>query len=104
MLDVSSSAVEDQLSVDFAEIYSNSDLYRRNQELINELSTPTQGSHDLHFPTKYSQSFWTQCLACLWKQHWSYWRHPQYNAVRFFMTIVIGLLFGMIFWDKGQKT
>ncbi|GJR60015.1 pleiotropic drug resistance protein 2-like protein [Tanacetum coccineum] len=65
MLDISSSAVEAQLSVDFTEIYANSDLYRRNQELIKELSTPAQGSYDLHFPTKYSQSFWTRCLASI---------------------------------------
>ncbi|KAJ9540247.1 hypothetical protein OSB04_026753 [Centaurea solstitialis] len=104
MLDVSSPAIEAQLGVDFAEIYANSDLYKRNQELIKELSTPVPGSQDLYFPTKYSQSFWTQCKACLWKQHWSYWRHPQYNAVRFFMTTVIGILFGVIFWNKGQKT
>ncbi|XP_024991926.1 pleiotropic drug resistance protein 2-like isoform X2 [Cynara cardunculus var. scolymus] len=104
MLDVSSPAVEAQLGVDFAEIFANSDLYKRNQELIKELSTPVEGSQDLYFPTKYSQSFWTQCKACLWKQHWSYWRHPQYNAVRFSMTTVIGILFGVIFWNKGQKT
>lgn len=104
MLEVSSSTVEAQLGVDFAQIYANSDLHKRSQELIKVLSTPVPGSHDLYFPTKYSQSFWTQCMACLWKQHWSYWRHPQYNAVRFFMTTVIGILFGVIFWDKGQKT
>nr|XP_043631485.1 pleiotropic drug resistance protein 2-like isoform X2 [Erigeron canadensis] len=104
MLDVSSSAVESQLGVDFADIYTNSSLYKRNQELIKELSTPAPGSRDLYFPTKYSQLFWAQCLACLWKQHWSYWRHPQYNVVRFLMTIVIGIIFGVIFWDKGQKT
>ncbi|GKB24401.1 hypothetical protein Tco_0863802, partial [Tanacetum coccineum] len=79
MLDISSPAVEAQLSVDLTEIYANSDLYRRNQELIKELSTPAQGSYDLHFPTKYSQSFsydlhfptkysqsfWTRCLASI---------------------------------------
>lgn len=103
MLDVSSTAVEAQLDVDFAEIYANSDLYRRNQELIKELSTPAPGTNDLYFPTKYSQSFLTQCLACFWKQHWSYWRNPQYNAIRFFMTIVIGIIFGVIFFGKGSK-
>ncbi|KAM7463815.1 hypothetical protein LguiA_031936 [Lonicera macranthoides] len=103
MLDVSSSAVEAQLDVDFADIYTNSDLHRRNLELIKELSTPAPESQDLYFPTKYAQSFFTQCKACFWKQHLSYWRHPQYNAIRFAMTTVIGLLFGVIFWDKGQK-
>lgn len=54
---------------------------RSNQKLIEELSMPAPGSSDLYFPTKYSQSFLTQCKACFWKQHWSYWRNPQYNAI-----------------------
>ncbi|PON42827.1 ABC transporter-like [Parasponia andersonii] len=104
MLEVTSPSVEDQLKVDFADIYIKSSLYQNNRELIKELTTPTPGSNDLYFPTKYSQPFLVQCKACLWKQHWSYWRNPQYNGIRFFMTIVIGILFGLIFWNKGQKT
>ncbi|KAF3945204.1 hypothetical protein CMV_028398 [Castanea mollissima] len=103
MLDVTSTAVEGQLDIDFAEVYANSDLYRRNQELIKNLSTPEPGSNDLYFPTQYSQSFTTQCKACFWKQHWSYWRNSKYNAIRFFSTTVIGILFGIIFWGKGDK-
>ncbi|KAH7856193.1 hypothetical protein Vadar_033779 [Vaccinium darrowii] len=103
MLDITAPSVEAQLGVDFVDNYANSSLYQRNQELIKELSAPPPGSKDLHFPTKYSQSFHTQCRACFWKQHWSYWRNPQYNAVRLFMTIVIGALFGIIFWQKGQQ-
>nr|GME17435.1 pleiotropic drug resistance protein 2-like [Ipomoea batatas] len=103
MLEVSTASVEAQLQNDFAEIYSNSDLSRRNHQLIKELSSPAPGSKDLHFPTKYSQPLLTQFKACFWKQYWSYWRNPQYNAIRFFMTIVIGLIFGIIFWDKGGK-
>ncbi|CAH1430816.1 unnamed protein product [Lactuca virosa] len=104
MLDVSSSMVEAHLGIDFATIYANSELYRRNQELIKELSTPAPGSQDLHFKTKYSQSFFTQYKACFWKQRLSYWRHPQYNVVRFLMTTIIGIIFGIIFWNKGQQT
>ncbi|RZC90242.1 hypothetical protein C5167_028332 [Papaver somniferum] len=104
MLDVSSASVEAQLDVDFAEVYANSTLYQRNRELIKDLSTPAPGSQDLHFPTEYSQDFITQCKACFWKQRWSYWRNPKYNAVRLFTTTVIGILFGVIFKDKGDKT
>ncbi|KAL0460766.1 UNVERIFIED_CONTAM: Pleiotropic drug resistance protein 2 [Sesamum latifolium] len=103
MLEVTSSVVEAQLDVDFAEIYAKSELYQRNQELIKELSTPAPGSQDLYFPTQYSQSFLTQCKACFWKQHWSYWRNSQYNAIRLFTTIVIGVMFGVIFWQKGDQ-
>ncbi|KAL3646852.1 ABC transporter G member 39 [Castilleja foliolosa] len=104
MLDISTPAAEVQLGVDFADIYAESSLYQRNQELIKELSTPLPGSNDLYFPTKYSQPLLSQFKACFWKQYWSYWRHPQYNAIRFFMAIVIGLVFGIIFWNKGQQT
>ncbi|CAI0410734.1 unnamed protein product [Linum tenue] len=88
MLDVSSSAVESHLDVDFAEIYSHSELYKRNQELIEELSTPSPGSNDLYFPTQYAQDFLTQCRACFMKLHRSYWQNPSYNVTRFFLTII----------------
>ncbi|KAH6836693.1 pleiotropic drug resistance 11 [Perilla frutescens var. hirtella] len=103
MLEVSSSAAEAQLGVDFADIYANSGLYQRNQELIKELSSPAPGSKDLYFPTQYSQSFLTQCNACFWKQNRSYWRNSEFNAIRFFSTIVIGVMFGVIFWQKGDQ-
>nr|QVT92286.1 ABC transporter [Salvia miltiorrhiza] len=103
MLDISTTAAESELGVDFADIYAESSLYQRNQELIKELSTPPPDSKDLYFPRKYSQPFLEQCKACFWKQYWSYWRNPLYNAVRFLMAIVIGLIFGLIFWNKGQK-
>ncbi|CAI0544219.1 unnamed protein product [Linum tenue] len=103
MLEVTSTTVEAKLRVDFAEIYASSDLYRRNEELIKELSTPTAASENLHFPTRFSQNFFTQCKACLWKQHLSYWRNSQYNAIRFYVTIVIGIMFGIVFWSKGDK-
>ncbi|GAU23542.1 hypothetical protein TSUD_40200 [Trifolium subterraneum] len=95
MLEISSPTVESQLSVDFAEL--------TNQELIKELSTPLPGTKDLNFATKHSRSFITQCKACFWKQQWSYWRNPQYNAIRFFLSVSVGVIFGLIFWKKGDK-
>ncbi|KAJ1415870.1 P-loop containing nucleoside triphosphate hydrolase [Sesbania bispinosa] len=103
MLEVTSEAQEAALGVNFAEIYKNSDLYRRNKALIRELSTPPARSKDLYFTTQYSQSFITQCMACLWKQRLSYWRNPPYSAVRLLFTTVIAVLFGTIFWDLGSK-
>ncbi|XP_058218628.1 pleiotropic drug resistance protein 2-like [Rhododendron vialii] len=104
MLEITSSAVEAQLDVDFAEIFAKTNLYRRNEELIKDLSTPPPGSKDLYFPTKYSQTFITQCKACFWRQHWSYWRNSQYNATHLVMTTLIEILFGVIFWEKGEQT
>ncbi|KAJ8751713.1 hypothetical protein K2173_025884 [Erythroxylum novogranatense] len=103
MLEITSPGQEEAIGVDFCSIFKNSELYRRNKELINQLSVPPPGSEDLYFPTQYSQSFSTQCRACLWKQHWSYWRNPPYTAVRLLFSTFIGLMFGTIFWDLGSK-
>ncbi|KAM3699915.1 hypothetical protein ACB098_05G059300 [Castanea mollissima] len=103
MLEITSSAHEADLGVDFAQIFKNSQLYRRNKALIKELSTPAPNSKDLYFPTKYSRSFFIQCFACLWKQHWSYYRNTHYTAVKIFFTAFVALLFGTMFWDLGSK-
>lgn len=103
MLEVSSSAQESVLGVDFSELYRNSELYRRNKALISELSNPRPGTNDLHFPTQFAQPFWTQCVACLWKQHWSYWRNPLYSAVRIIYTAFLAIIFGSMFWNLGDK-
>ncbi|KAF3342097.1 pleiotropic drug resistance protein 3-like protein [Carex littledalei] len=78
--------------------------HKRNKALIRDLSVPQPGSSDVYFASQYSQPFFTQCMACLWKQHLSYWRNPSYTAVRFFFTLVCALLLGSIFWQLGNKT
>ncbi|ESW33241.1 hypothetical protein PHAVU_001G054400 [Phaseolus vulgaris] len=103
MLEVTSAGTEASLKVNFTNVYRNSELYRRNKQLIQELSIPPQGSKDLHFDSQYSQTLVAQCEACLWKQHLSYWRNTSYTAVRLLFTILIALLFGIIFWDIGLK-
>ncbi|KAL6326644.1 hypothetical protein AAG906_009770 [Vitis piasezkii] len=93
MLEISSAAVEAQLGVDFAEIYAKSELYQRNQELIKELSTPSPGSKDLYFPPNTLKALLLNARL-----------ESSYNAIRFFLTIIIGVLFGVIFWNKGEQT
>ncbi|XP_045794549.1 pleiotropic drug resistance protein 1-like [Trifolium pratense] len=103
MLEVTTSSKEVELGIDFAEVYKNSELYRSNKALIKELSTPAPGSKDLYFHSQYSRSFFTQCMACLWKQHWSYWRNPEYTVVRFLYSSAVAVLLGSMFWDLGSK-
>ncbi|CAA6666311.1 unnamed protein product [Spirodela intermedia] len=103
MLEVTTPVMENQLRVDFAEHYRRSNLFRRNKELVESLSKPAINAKELTFPTKYSLSFFSQFHACLWKQSLSYWRNPQYTAVRFFYTVVISLMFGTICWRFGAR-
>ncbi|KDP32332.1 hypothetical protein JCGZ_13257 [Jatropha curcas] len=103
MLEVTSPSEEIRLGVDFAEIYRKSNLFQRNRDLVENLSKPSSNAKELNFPTKYSQSYFEQFLACLWKQNLSYWRNPQYTAVRVFYTVVISLMLGTICWKFGSK-
>lgn len=103
MLEVTSPSEESRLGVDFADIYRGSTLSQFNREVVESLSKPNSDAKELNFPTKFSQSFLDQFLACLWKQNLSYWRNPQYTAVRFFYTVIISLMFGTICWRFGSK-
>ncbi|KAI3786796.1 hypothetical protein L1987_40773 [Smallanthus sonchifolius] len=103
MLEVSSSSVEAELGVDFGKIYSTSTLYESNKELVKMLSKPPPGSKDLYFPTRFPQNGWGQFKACLWKQHLSYWRSPSYNLMRSMYMLFASFMFGLLFWNQGEK-
>ncbi|CAN6480310.1 unnamed protein product [Victoria cruziana] len=103
MLDVTSTDMEFDLGIDFAEYYQRSPLYKENMQLVEELSKPLPGSQELVFRSRYAQSFKVQCIACYLKQHWSYWRNPEQNLIRFVATFIVALLFGTIFWNIGYK-
>ncbi|KAJ6677421.1 ATP-BINDING CASSETTE TRANSPORTER [Salix viminalis] len=74
-----------------------------NEELVKQLSSPTPGSKELHFPTRFPQNGWEQLKACLWKQNLSYWRSPSYNLVRIIFMACGALLFSLLYWQKGKK-
>ncbi|CAI0395164.1 unnamed protein product [Linum tenue] len=103
MLEVTSESSEAKLGVDFALLYKQSTLFETNKEKVSRMSSPPPGSRDLHFTTEFSQNGWGQFKACLWKQHLSYWRSPGYNLMRLLHTFASALIFGLLFWDQGQK-
>jgi ABC-type multidrug transport system permease subunit len=101
MLEVTNTSIENQLGVDFADLYLRSNLYRQNKQLVEQLKTPQPGSEDLYFPTQYSQNSYKQLTTILWKQFITYWRSPGYNLVRYIFTFLISLIFGSLFWQIG---
>ncbi|KAL8527731.1 hypothetical protein ACS0TY_005542 [Phlomoides rotata] len=103
MLEVTSTSTEAELGIDFAEIYNNSTLHENNKQVVRMLRKPPSGSKDLHFPTQYAQNGWGQFKACLWKQHLSYWRSPNYNLMRSLHMLFAAFLFGVLFWGQGKK-
>ncbi|CAL0305014.1 unnamed protein product [Lupinus luteus] len=101
-LEVTTRAQEDLFGVKFADIYKNSDLYRTNIALVWELSNPPPDSQDLHFPSKYSQTYLNQLKACMWKINKSYWRNTSYNAVRLLLSVIMSIMFGVLFLHLGS--
>ncbi|XP_058092596.1 pleiotropic drug resistance protein 3-like [Magnolia sinica] len=103
MLEVTSTSVERQHGIDFAQIYKDSSLYQDTKMLVEQLSIPPPGSKDLHFSTRFSMNKWVQFTACLTKLHLSYWRSPQYNLKRISFTFVSSLFLGLLFWKHGSN-
>ncbi|XP_031484245.1 pleiotropic drug resistance protein 3-like [Nymphaea colorata] len=103
MLEVTTISIERQLNIDFAQLYKESSLYQRNNELVKQLSTPSPGSKDLSFRTVFPQNDWGQFKACLWKQYLSYWRNPSYNLSRITFVLITSFLFAALYWKHGQK-
>uniref|UniRef100_A0A803LXC5 ABC transporter domain-containing protein n=1 Tax=Chenopodium quinoa TaxID=63459 RepID=A0A803LXC5_CHEQI len=104
MLEVTTPAVEERLGQDFANIYQNSNQFREVEAFIEQGSIPPPGSKPLHFNTIFSQDIISQFQLCLQKQFLVYWRSPKYNAVRFLLATICGLVLGSIFWDIGSKS
>uniref|UniRef100_A0A0D9XC12 ABC transporter domain-containing protein n=1 Tax=Leersia perrieri TaxID=77586 RepID=A0A0D9XC12_9ORYZ len=103
VLEISSQAMEYTIGVDYSEIYRNSSLYRENIALVDELGKPKMSQEDIHFPPRYWPNFKDQCMACLWKQHCSYWKNPELIIVRFVNTFAISVIFGTVFWKVGSS-
>ncbi|KAL1827281.1 hypothetical protein ACET3Z_005693 [Daucus carota] len=102
MLEITSSSSEEQLGLNFVQTYENSHLCRQTKQRIKELSSPAQGSTELQFSTRFSQTQWEQLKACLWKQNLSYWRSPKYNLVRLAFITMASVILAAILWQKGK--
>ncbi|KAM0834129.1 hypothetical protein ACQ4PT_063808 [Festuca glaucescens] len=102
MLEVTSTSMEVQLGVDFAQLYRESSMCKDKDILVKHLSIPVPGTSDLHFATPFPQKFWAQFKACLWKQSLSYWRTPSYILVRMAFVTVTCISFGVLFWQQGN--
>uniref|UniRef100_A0A383WGZ5 ABC transporter domain-containing protein n=1 Tax=Tetradesmus obliquus TaxID=3088 RepID=A0A383WGZ5_TETOB len=103
MLDVSAVGSEARLAVDFADVYEDSQLRRRNEALVEQLSQPPPGSAPLHFDRPYAASTWQQFSVLMRRWLTSYWRNPGYNATRIVFCVVLAVLLGTIYLWMGQR-
>ena len=76
-------------------------FHRKYDKLLEEFSSPKEGTKALKFDSKYPKPFMVQFLTVLQKYTAAYWRMPEYNGMRFFYAVSVGLLFGAIFYRLG---
>lgn len=74
---------------------------RKYDKLLDEFSSPKEGTQALSFKSKYPKPFMVQFHTVFAKYSAAYWRMPEYNGMRFFYAISVGFLFGAIFWRLG---
>ncbi|KAG0571017.1 hypothetical protein KC19_6G205500 [Ceratodon purpureus] len=103
MLEATTGNVENQLGVDFADLYTKSELYQSNKKLVDDLKIPQPGTQDLYFPTQFAQNHFNQLRTILWKMNITYWRSPDYNLCRMSFTLCVAVIFGSLFYQVGMK-
>ncbi|PNW71465.1 hypothetical protein CHLRE_16g655450v5 [Chlamydomonas reinhardtii] len=103
MLDVSAPAAERRMGVDFADLWASSDLAKSNEAFTHAAAQPVPGSQPLAFSSRYAVSMWTQFRLLMHRALVTYWRNPPYNVLRFLVTLGMGIMFGTLYWDRGNK-
>ncbi|GLC47082.1 hypothetical protein PLESTM_002024000 [Pleodorina starrii] len=103
MLDVTGTAVERRLGLDFADVWATSDLAKQTSQIIDASSLPQPGSEPLGFSRRYAVSIGSQFALLMRRALVTYWRNPPYNVLRYMVTLSMGVLFGTLYWDRGNK-
>lgn len=89
--------------LDFPEEYATSDLKTRNDQEGDAIVARTRDdSSELKIESRYATSFSTQVKMTLKKYFAFYWRAPHYNMTRIVMTLLIALLYGLIYLNEGK--
>ncbi len=89
--------------LDFPEEYAVSELKTRNGREGDAIVARTrEASSELTIESRYATSFTTQARMTLKKYFAFYWRAPHYNMTRIVMTLLIALLYGLVYLNEGK--
>lgn len=89
--------------IDFPTAYLTSELRAQNLKKMGDLVEETKHIPALRVGSRYASCFRTQLRELLRKYFAYYWRAPHYNFVRLFMTVIIGLIYGITYLNQGKK-
>lgn len=103
MLDVTSAEVEKATRSSFADNYALSELAEQQEQLVASLAVPVEGAGDLQIKELAPASVLVQVRELLKRNLQQYNRLRSYTATRMAITIVIGVLFGTVLDNQGDK-
>ncbi|TMW67515.1 hypothetical protein Poli38472_011135 [Pythium oligandrum] len=66
--------------------------------------SPAPGLSSLKFKSKRAASNWTQACFLIGRFMDLYWRSPSYNLTRFFVNLLMALIFGLSYFDANYET
>lgn len=96
-----------QQTLDLSEYYLDSDECAANEAEITDLSQPTESEVRIKFDSEYATPYYIQFHTCLVKAFRSYWRAHSYNFTRMVIAVMVGLIFGSVFYglpyDSEQR-
>lgn len=102
MLDVAGgSAAGTSSGPDFVELYKTSELLAANTKAVDEACQPSGEPPSVTGGT-YAATYWVQLQQLLGRQMTRYWRMPQYNGIRFVVSLAFALVVGSLYYKKGQ--
>lgn len=98
MLDVCGAGTSAKgLIAPYDEVYKESQLRVQNMSTLAQLATPPPGSQPVRFDSVYASSYSTQFKHVLGRLFTVYWRDISYNMLRFFLNLILGIFFGLIY-------
>lgn len=89
--------------IDFPAEYRDGKLHKQSLEKMEIVaSSGVQDTKPLSLDSKYATSYGMQARELLRKYFLFYWRAPHYNFVRVLMTLIIALIYGLIYLNAGE--
>lgn len=103
MLEQTTPRREEELGIDFAEIYSKSAEAKKTEAIYSLECEPLAGSKPLAFEDMNTSPIKTQFWLIFRRLLTMYWRMPSYVWIRYIVTLLVIAVFGSIFYDQGEK-
>jgi hypothetical protein len=97
----SGTATQGQDAFDYAQAYSNSELYEKCMNGVSEVDGQGSEQSKVVYATTYATNCLTQLSEVTKRMFTIYFRSPSYTYVRYLLSGILALLFGSVYISGG---